>query len=247
MTGRHGRTGPARTRDCDFSDAGLVHRSRSRKCVPWPPAPGRLQQDLHGSLPKQRGAPPDPRCRAEVELTSRPALARLQPVLGKFQRARYESPPRECSRPVRDGVRDGVPRPVALARRAFPLRKLLLVLLSMSALWLPGCPIFASDNVCYYDGDCAPGYACQANEGRCVAETPIAPDPCATPGDCRPGETCSAKATCVPGDCTFSGCVDGWQCDVVDGRFTCVSDDLSRGGAAGAAGAAGAQGASGSQ
>jgi len=113
-------------------------------------------------------------------------------------------------------------------------------LIVVTGALLPGCPVFSSDSACWDDSDCAPGFACRNSDGQCAPENIPERAACSSPDDCALGETCASDATCVPGDCTFSGCVGGWKCDVLEGRWSCVPDDRAQGGAAGGAGAAGA-------
>lgn len=68
-----------------------------------------------------------------------------------------------------------------------------------------------------------------------MPEVPPARAACSAPEDCAVGETCGSNATCIPGDCTFSGCVGGWKCDVLEGRWSCIP--ATHAGGAGQAGA----------
>lgn len=107
------------------------------------------------------------------------------------------------------------------------------------AALLPGCPFFP-ENGCFIDRDCAQGYACDARTGQCVAMRPEGRS-CQEPEDCTTNETCSRHGTCAPGDCTFSGCVEGYRCDGAEGVWACVVDGAGLGGSAGSpsAGSAG--------
>jgi len=109
----------------------------------------------------------------------------------------------------------------------------------VASLLLPGCPVFSSDSTCWDDSDCAAGFACRRSDGHCVKQAAPERAACGSPDGCAVGETCASDATCVPGDCTFSGCVGGWRCDVLEGRWSCVEDGPAGGGAAGGAGAPG--------
>lgn len=117
----------------------------------------------------------------------------------------------------------------------------LATLLVASSL-LAGCPIYPVDS-CYSSYDCPSGYACNSYLGQCVAEpdgddddddytggaggsAPLPPPrdrTCAAPADCLEGETCGEKGYCLPGDCTFWGCVEGFVCAESEERvFSCV-------------------------
>jgi hypothetical protein len=82
-----------------------------------------------------------------------------------------------------------------------------------------GCPLYDAD----CEGNCARGYECEPYSGDCV---PIATEPtasmCTSPGQCAAAETCTPEFVCRPGSCTNYGCVDGFQCGVVDGAHACV-------------------------
>ena len=114
------------------------------------------------------------------------------------------------------------------------------VALLLIAAGLSGCPIYDHDEAgCYRDSDCESGYLCDVDTGSCYAE--VVGAACRRPSDCENNETCSRSATCMVGDCHFAGvgCVQGYSCADVDGRWGCVDDDLAQGGAPsqGAAGA----------
>ena len=121
-------------------------------------------------------------------------------------------------------------------------RRIQSMLLLFAGITTQACPMFSDDAGCWYDGDCAPGFLCDRRNGTCFREPMVEPDSCSEPADCRVGETCSPDALCVPGDCTFSGCIAGWTCDVIDGRWGCRSETSAAGGMAGQAGSAGSAG-----
>lgn len=101
------------------------------------------------------------------------------------------------------------------------------------AAGLSGCPVYDDDAYgCGHDSDCAPGYRCDEEAGTCYDEPES--ESCRRPTDCGINETCSRSATCTIGDCHFDsvGCVQGYSCLRVDGRWACVDeDDLGQGGA----------------
>src|SRR6186713_190795 len=103
----------------------------------------------------------------------------------------------------------------------------------VASLLVAGCPVFSSDSSCWSDDDCAPGFLCRRGDGRCFKQVVPERSACSSPDTCAVGETCASDATCVPGDCTFSGCISGWRCDVFDGRWSCVGQGQAGGGAAG--------------
>jgi hypothetical protein len=110
--------------------------------------------------------------------------------------------------------------------------------LALIAAGLSGCPIYDDDGRgCFDDLDCAAGYSCDVATGSCLTEPET--KACRRPLDCGTNETCSRSATCKVGDCHFEsvGCVQGYECQSVDGRWSCVDqDDVGQGGA-GAGGA----------
>lgn len=111
-----------------------------------------------------------------------------------------------------------------------------LALTSTVALLLWCC---AGERVCWSHADCVSGFVCDS-KGACVSEAATGPTPCAEPSDCRANESCGTEGACVAGDCSRSGCVDGWYCALELGAWTCVAADA--GGAGFDAGGAGAGG-----
>jgi hypothetical protein len=110
----------------------------------------------------------------------------------------------------------------------------LALVLLCAGLVLPGCPVFP-ENGCLSDGDCAQGFACEARTGLCVpSERPARV--CSAPSHCGFNETCSLRGICVPGDCTFSGCVAGYTCDRDSGVWQCIASSSGVGGAGGGGG-----------
>ncbi|HEU4534459.1 MAG TPA: hypothetical protein VFS00_10090 [Polyangiaceae bacterium] len=112
---------------------------------------------------------------------------------------------------------------------------------------LGGCPIYPADS-CYSANDCSAGYTCDSYLGQCVANppgdddddnvTPPAPPPgppvppprdrtCFSPAECEAGETCGEQGFCLPGDCSFWGCVEGFSCvESPEGRsYACVESE----------------------
>lgn len=119
-----------------------------------------------------------------------------------------------------------------MKKSAFPA-----ALLVISA-GLSGCPIYDQGEYgCVRDSDCASGYQCERETGSCYAEPESAS--CRRPSDCGVNETCGRSATCSIGDCHFNsvGCVQGYECLSVDGRWTCVDEDVLGQGGAGTGGA----------
>lgn len=105
--------------------------------------------------------------------------------------------------------------------------------LLLIAIGLSGCPIYDDDDYgCSDDLECASGYSCDVDSGRCYAEAEG--KACRRPLDCGTNETCSRSATCKVGDCHFDsvGCVQGYECQSVDGQWMCVDEDnVGQGGA----------------
>lgn len=126
-----------------------------------------------------------------------------------------------------------------------------LATLLVASAMLAGCPIYPVDS-CYSSYDCPNGYTCDSYLGQCVAEPgdddddddvsdPVPPlpqpppdrtDECSSPVDCAEGETCGEKGFCLPGDCTFWGCVSGFTCaESAEGKaFVCVEEGTGGGG-----------------
>lgn len=112
---------------------------------------------------------------------------------------------------------------------------------------LGGCPIYPADS-CYSAYDCSSGYTCDSYLGQCVANPgddddddnvspppPTPPGPpvppprdrtCSDPAQCEVGETCGEQGYCLPGDCTFWGCVEGFRCvESPEGKsYACAKD-----------------------
>jgi hypothetical protein len=86
------------------------------------------------------------------------------------------------------------------------------------ATLLLGCPIYADD--CQSEGDCASGFRCDRFTARCEPN-PRASN-CRSPEECESGETCAPDFVCRPGSCDFHGCVEGYECGVVDAIHACV-------------------------
>jgi hypothetical protein len=86
---------------------------------------------------------------------------------------------------------------------------------------LAGCPIYDhQDAGCFRSSDCARGYLCDQYNGDCVPATDTSY--CAQPADCDVTSTCTPAGLCEFGDCSFRGCVAGYQCDSSSGVWACV-------------------------
>jgi hypothetical protein len=126
-------------------------------------------------------------------------------------------------------------------------RPVLTALFLCAVAVLPGCPIYDhEDDGCYRSSDCDTGYSCDQNSGQCylAGDGNSEGSRCQKPADCATNTTCSSAGECVAGDCSFSGCVNGYVCDSSSGTWSCVSSaSLGSAGAAGfsAAGAAGSE------
>ena len=116
-----------------------------------------------------------------------------------------------------------------------------------------GCSSNDMDGGCYSDGDCGSGYRCDDSTGACYASTDTVDVSCKKPRDCIAGYTCGEDSRCAPGDCSFHGCVSGFECASSTGRWECLpasagaagasgNEDTSQAGAAGAVEAAAGQG-----
>jgi hypothetical protein len=102
-------------------------------------------------------------------------------------------------------------------------RKLPVGFLLLAGFLVPGCPIYPDGGTCHSDDDCGSGYLCDRSLGACYRADGNVGDACEEPTDCGPNETCGEDRVCVSGDCTFSGCVSGFECDVFEGAWQCVS------------------------
>jgi hypothetical protein len=82
--------------------------------------------------------------------------------------------------------------------------------------------------------DCPSGFYC-GGDGTCVTNGTYedggifssGPDAstgssCSQPGDCSPGYNCGANYSCSPGDCSTSGCPNGWACVLEGGAAVCA-------------------------
>lgn len=121
-------------------------------------------------------------------------------------------------------------------------RPVVTALFLCAAAALPGCPIYDHEDAgCYRNSDCAIGYVCDDNTGECYQPSPLpgGDTRCVKPSECAVNETCDKTGHCVSGDCTFSGCVSGYECDSSSGAWQCVSGAAGAGGAGGMSGAGG--------
>jgi len=118
---------------------------------------------------------------------------------------------------------------------------------------IDGCSSNDMDAGCYSDGDCGAGYRCDDSSGACYASTDPVDVSCKKPSDCIVGYTCGDNSRCAPGDCSFHGCVTGFDCESSTGRWECLpisagaagasgNEDTSQAGTAGAVEAAGQRG-----
>ncbi|MEO8903804.1 MAG: hypothetical protein ABI488_15975 [Polyangiaceae bacterium] len=126
-------------------------------------------------------------------------------------------------------------------------RPVVTALLFCAAAALAGCPVYDHEDAgCYRNSDCASGYVCDDSSGECYQpSSPTDGNSCNKPSDCGVNETCNKAAECVSGDCTFSGCINGFTCDSSSGKWQCISDTAGTAGEGGAAGTAGEGGAAG--
>jgi hypothetical protein len=111
---------------------------------------------------------------------------------------------------------------------------------------LSGCPIYDHDDSgCFSDTDCGSGYACDENSGACVIASSSngGIKSCSKPSDCGADATCTPAASCVSGDCSFSGCVSGYRCDSSTGIWQCISNATGAAGSANEGGSGGEAGA----
>lgn len=116
-----------------------------------------------------------------------------------------------------------------------------------------GCSSNALEDGCYTDSDCGTGYRCDYATGACYDWTAPVDVSCSKPRDCDAGYTCGEDGRCGPGDCSFHGCVTGFECASSTGRWECLpastgaagtsgNEDHLQAGTAGVAEAAGQSG-----
>jgi len=149
-----------------------------------------------------------------------------------------------------------MPHPSRFARFAFaglvsgtllatlqPMKRVAVTVFFLSAVaTLGGCPIYSHDDQgCFRDSDCASGYACDELSGACYL--PDESHSCRGPADCGTSKTCGRAGLCVVGDCSFNGCVAGFECDSSSGLWECVAQTAGAAGSssAGAGGSSGAE------
>jgi hypothetical protein len=136
--------------------------------------------------------------------------------------------------------------PSLLMKRLFGL-----ALFGVTTAVLGGCPVYSGNQtnsyeVCNQDGcywcpentlsnGCVPagGGQCQGYEpcGSVSNDAGIPSDDtgtgttfCTQPSNCPEGYTCAASGTCQLGDCSVTGCVAGYSCELENGSLTCVSE-----------------------
>jgi hypothetical protein len=109
----------------------------------------------------------------------------------------------------------------------------------LAALVLPGCPVYPEERGCLTREDCRSGEVCSVH-GDCVIANGGAggvggssSGQCDEPRDCRGNQTCGRDGRCLVGDCTFHGCVSGFECRQVEGDWACARSDGGVGGSAG--------------
>jgi hypothetical protein len=128
----------------------------------------------------------------------------------------------------RHRARHRAPQRVVDRTRSFPAfsgrnawRSALFSACTTLLLW--GCPGYGDSENCVRDAQCAPGYACDTEAGRCVGNPTV---PCDRPLDCDEPMTCGSDGTCQVGDCTWPdiGCVAGFECAAADGIWACVAE-----------------------
>jgi hypothetical protein len=109
----------------------------------------------------------------------------------------------------------------------------------LAALVLPGCPVYPEERGCFVHEDCRSGEVCSAH-GDCVNAVGgvggvggSSSGQCDEPSDCRGNQTCGRDRRCHVGDCTFHGCVSGFECRQVEGDWACARSGGGTGGSAG--------------
>lgn len=107
----------------------------------------------------------------------------------------------------------------------------------IGSLLAGGCPMFSDRTGCWDNRDCAQGFSCDRSSGLCRTSTNEQPATCERPEDCEAGLNCGDTGVCVRGDCTFTGCVEGYRCSSASGAWICES--VSAGGQGGGGGEGG--------
>lgn len=90
-----------------------------------------------------------------------------------------------------------------------------------------GCPIFDPRDCGDVRDVCAPGYACDLRSGECL---PLdggntSRTSCDSPDDCAGFETCAPTGECLAGSCAIHGCIDGYECEILNDLHTCSATD----------------------
>ena len=99
-------------------------------------------------------------------------------------------------------------------------------------LWAVACGYGGSGDGCKSHDECDEGYTCVTSTGRCRVVEPASSGAdfgCDSPNECFDGETCGTDRTCHPGSCYFHECVNGYDCVVVEGVFTCAAEGWDAG------------------
>jgi len=135
--------------------------------------------------------------------------------------------------PCLSGILTGSGTLLATLLQWDPMRAGVTVIFFVALGMVDGCSSNDMDDGCYTDDDCGAGYRCDDSTGACYAWTDTVDVSCKKPTDCATGYTCGEDRQCAPGDCSFHGCVTGFECESSTGRWECLP---SSAGAAGASG-----------
>jgi hypothetical protein len=106
--------------------------------------------------------------------------------------------------------------------RSLPMKRLVsLALLGAAAALLAGCPVYSDDS--YYPPSGSGGTWISEDAGTPPLVDATTASSCAQPGNCPEGYTCAVSGVCELGDCSVTGCVSGYVCELESGTLQCVS------------------------
>lgn len=128
-------------------------------------------------------------------------------------------------------------------------KKLGYGLVGLLGLSVAGCPVYPRDQYCYDSSDCPANSYCNADNvcmnvptgsgtgGGGMGGSAGSSQACTTPDACGANAVCGKDGRCHSGDCSFSGCVSGYDCVLNENKvYSCRKTGPGADGGAGAAG-----------